>query len=152
MYVTCRSYIIWWQLCEVNFTVLRAMKIQSGSRGKLYSVFNLGVRWLTPRPGPLYPQKEDPVPNVQEAVWEPTDCLDWCGIAHKILELEKRKYVRWQVTCVFTNYLNVLFGCTHNGTQRRCNSLGLYPTYLRFFGTAILQIMQTIIALNGIKY
>ena len=67
-------------------------------------------------PGSLYPREEDPVPIAQETGWDPRASLDGCGVAHKILELEERKCVCRQDTCVFTNNLKVLFRCAQNQT------------------------------------
>jgi hypothetical protein len=56
---------------KVKFTLQQDTNAQRGSRGKLYSFFNLGPRWgwwSTPRRGRFTPEK-DPVPIVQEAEW-----------------------------------------------------------------------------------
>jgi hypothetical protein len=48
------------------------MKAQRGSRGNLYSFFNLGDRWgwvVNATPRPHYSRERDPLPIEQEAVW-----------------------------------------------------------------------------------
>ena len=45
------------------------MKAHRETEVYLYSFFNLGGWWLTPRPGRLTPEKQNPVPVVLEAGW-----------------------------------------------------------------------------------
>jgi hypothetical protein len=54
---------------KVKFILGQATKARRGSRGKLYSIFNLGARWggwPTPRLG-RFTSGKDPVPIVYKA-------------------------------------------------------------------------------------
>jgi hypothetical protein len=62
------QWVLWFGRVKVKveFILEKTTKAQRGSRGIVYSFFNLGARWgglATPRPGPFTPGK-DPVPIV----------------------------------------------------------------------------------------
>jgi hypothetical protein len=63
---------------KVKSILEQAMEAQKGSRGVVYSFFNLGARWgwvVNATPRPLYARERDPVPIVQEAGWAPGPVL-----------------------------------------------------------------------------
>ena len=61
-------------MVKVKVTLEQAIKVQKGSRGTLYSCFNLGARWglvVKATFRPYYPRKRHPINNVQETGWGP---------------------------------------------------------------------------------
>jgi hypothetical protein len=73
------------KFCKGKFTPKQAIMAERGGGAEVYlwSFFNLGVGWSSPRPVPFYCRDKDPVLIVTE-VCEPVDNVR-CQKAHSVL-------------------------------------------------------------------